>query len=176
MELGALICTPKQPKCPICPLRQTCVALRTLAKSPNFPTSVPAPHPLPAASSPSSSQRSNGRYLVRQRPAGVVNAHLWEFPNVESPTANRAPNLRALAPAPPSARQFAPSKKLCAIKHTITRYRITMDVYRAVLSPAARSSDGPTPLKGTWFTPAQLTKLAFPSAHRKLLQTLAALR
>ena len=25
----------------------------------------------------------NGKFLVRQRPAGVVNAHLWEFPNVE---------------------------------------------------------------------------------------------
>ena len=25
----------------------------------------------------------DGKFLVRQRPAGIVNAHLWEFPNVE---------------------------------------------------------------------------------------------
>ena len=25
----------------------------------------------------------DGKFLVRQRPAGVVNAHLWEFPNAE---------------------------------------------------------------------------------------------
>ncbi|MCP5054111.1 MAG: A/G-specific adenine glycosylase, partial [bacterium] len=29
MELGALICTPKSPKCPVCPLRHNCVAFTT---------------------------------------------------------------------------------------------------------------------------------------------------
>ena len=26
---------------------------------------------------------NRGTFLVRQRPEGVVNAHLWEFPNIE---------------------------------------------------------------------------------------------
>src|SRR6185295_13544137 len=69
-----------------------------------------------------------GRFLVRQRPAGVVNARFWEFPNVELP-----PNSGNLKRAAQSA-SIAPLSSLeqfCVIKHTITRYRITLEVYQA---------------------------------------------
>ena len=48
----------------------------------NCPTSANAKPPRPARFVAFVAER-NGMFLVRQRPAGVVNAHLWEFPNVE---------------------------------------------------------------------------------------------
>ena len=48
----------------------------------NCPDSAGASAPRPAVSS-RSLRRERGLFLVRQRPAGVVNAHLWEFPNLE---------------------------------------------------------------------------------------------
>ena len=42
MELGALICTPKQPKCLLCPVRANCVAYRTgkAGQLPNYEITV----------------------------------------------------------------------------------------------------------------------------------------
>ena len=80
MELGALICTPKQPQCRLCPVQKLCLAHRT-----GRVDSLPNLGPRAAATARhflAFVLENQGRYLVRQRPAGVVNAHLWEFPNV----------------------------------------------------------------------------------------------
>ncbi|HTA30198.1 MAG TPA: A/G-specific adenine glycosylase, partial [Candidatus Cybelea sp.] len=83
MELGALICLPRQPQCPSCPLRRDCLAFRH-QRVDEFPT------PTPRAAVTQRRfialiVRHGGRLLVGRRPAGVVNGGLWEFPNVEVP-------------------------------------------------------------------------------------------
>jgi len=52
------------------------------------------------------------------------------------------------------------------VKHSITRYRITLEAFLIQLkkSPAKNG--------GIWQTPAQMQHLAFTSAHRKVLRTL----
>src|SRR5580658_9974888 len=113
MELGALICLPRQPKCPACPLRRDCFALRH-NRVEDFPT--------PSTRTAVTRRRfialivSDGaRLLVRRRPAGVVNAGLWEFPNVEA--AINAKNLHALV-APFKIAARAPFVR---VRHSITR-------------------------------------------------------
>ena len=169
MELGALVCTPKQPRCTECPISRLCVACRQ-----------DRVHELPAmARRPRTTQRRfaafiaqrDGRLLVRQRPAGVVNAHLWEFPNTEL----AEPALIARDRRKSSLHQAALKELgwrpgmmelLCTIKHSITRYRISLDAYRVepngqatVAKPANR-----------WLTPKQMQRLAFTSAHKQVLQ------
>jgi len=81
MELGALVCTPRQPQCRICPMKKLCVAFREnrVEELPNLGRRTAAT----ARRFIAFAVNRQGRFLVRQRPAGVVNAHLWEFPNVE---------------------------------------------------------------------------------------------
>jgi hypothetical protein len=57
---------------------------------------------------------------------------------------------------------------LAAIKHSITRYRITLEVYRLPRREAARIPDG----KGRWLSAGQLKQLAFASAHKRILERL----
>jgi len=106
----------------------------------------------------------NGRFLVRQRPAGVVNAHLWEFPNAESngakPDANEI--FRSIFGIESPAIQ-----PLSTVKHSITRYRITLEAFSVQLKKASLKTDG------IWKTPAQLQALAFSSAHKKLASAAA---
>jgi A/G-specific adenine glycosylase len=106
-----------------------------------------------------------GKFLVRQRPAGVVNAHLWEFPNLE--TAATGTDLQTLA-ARELGLKISALEKLCIVKHTITRYRITLEVFRA-RCPRFSVSASPT----RWLTLPELDSLAFTSAHRKILRLLA---
>jgi A/G-specific adenine glycosylase len=93
-----------------------------------------------------------------------VNAHLWEFPNLElSPDDSdlRAAAHRALGVLP---RTLEP---LGTIKHSITRYRITLEAYRVTGRPAARI---PVETRGRWLGRARLKQLAFASAHKQILR------
>ena len=163
MELGALICTPRQPKCEACPVRNRCKARRQRRTE-----SLPAT----ALRAKTTKRRflafvleRKGKLLVRQRPAGVVNGHLWEFPNIEVSNDDGAPNAAAR-----NALGYTPSQitPLCRISHSITRYRIRMDVFHGV-------ADAPVPRRrqlGRWLSRRELRRLPFASAHKKVLARL----
>jgi adenine-specific DNA glycosylase len=146
-----------------------------------------------------------GRVLVRQRPAGVVNGHLWEFPNVE--IGRRDGDLEAAASEALgfSARALEP---LLIIKHSITRYRMTLEVFRVRGEGVLGDWVGVKPLKrlrnhhktvstqlklgvngrerrttqpeagvnekggGRWMRRGELARLAFCSAHKKIIERL----
>ena len=199
MELGALVCTPRNPQCRICPVRKLCVAHRE-----NRAEELPNLHRREKASARrfvAFVVERDGKFLVRQRPAGVVNAHLWEFPNVEV-AAGILPavepgvppggkNIRIFNPVnislnipggkmPPSTAGETPAttmlalaatdlgleirnaRHLSTVKHSITRYRITLEAYRVQFLKS------PHPQAGIWKSPAQMRRLAFTAAHKKL--------
>jgi A/G-specific adenine glycosylase len=208
MELGALVCTPRQPQCLVCPIKKLCVAFREnrVDELPNLGNRTVAT----ARRFIAFVVERRGRFLVRQRPAGVVNAHLWEFPNAEIGTRLSEPQHAQLQntagkipatdgrrtccgsgdPRPESAADiatrvlgFTPKEltPVSTVKHSITRYRITLEAWRASFggSSAARPKNLkmgrrgiPSSETGVWLTPARLRKLAFTAAHRKLLQIL----
>lgn len=165
MELGALVCTPRQPKCATCPLQSLCQAFRS-GKVNDIPNLAPRATAT-ARSFVAYVLESAEGFLVRQRPEGVVNAHLWEFPNFEYSA--DAPNPGAVEVAQ-KLFEVAPEAgdQLCMIRHSITRYRITLLVFHGKL-PARRSVRG---FAGTWATREQLHQLAFSSAHKKIVKLL----
>jgi len=156
MELGALACTPRNPQCKICPAKKLCIAFKEnrVEELPNLGKRETAT----ARRFVAFVFERNGRFLVRQRPAGVVNAHLWEFPNAE---VNRAKlDMPRIFKS-----QFGGVPEtispLCKVKYSITRYRITLEAYTA-------SSNKVSPASGIWKTPVQMRRLAFTAAHKKL--------
>jgi len=161
MELGALICTPRDPKCLICPISKHCFAFQN-----NRVSDFPNLDKRPAATARRFAAfvvEHRGSFLVRQRPAGVVNAHLWEFPNVEL---NGAPIEPAAAAH--EVLGFVPKdlKAFCTIKHSITRYRITVEAFRTSATNRKSAS------LSRWLSLAELHKLSFPSAHKKILKSI----
>ena len=166
MELGALICTPKQPRCEACPLRKPCIARATdrVKALPNLGKRAAATDRCFVAFL---AQRG-GQWLVQQRPAGVVNAHLWEFPNVEldAQTTDLIPDAAKLFGGKPT--HLEP---LVTIKHSITRYRISLQACLVTVTKSARVT-----APSRWLTIEELDALAFTSAHRKILQALRQLQ
>lgn len=158
MELGALVCTPSMPRCVCCPLQTLCEASRSARQS-EFPQLKPRERPTARRFVAVVAQRDQ-KYLVRQRPAGVVNGNLWEFPNVEvNPATRPGYAVRKILGRP--AQELEP---LCIIRHSITRYRITLEVVQTRLQ-----FNG---CEGRWLTWSQLQELPFASAHKKILQKL----
>lgn len=164
MELGALVCTPRNPKCRSCPVRRHCVALREnrVTELPNRGKRVASVERRFAAFV----VERRGRFLIRQRPAGVVNARLWEFPNVEVNGQRLSPARLAEDLFGKCRCFFQPTRE---IRHNITRYRITLSVFHAQFS----GGTGGTFPKGRWCSLPELRKLPFPSAHRKILNSLS---
>ncbi len=81
MELGALICTPRGPKCASCP-----VASRCCAREEGLEAVLPGRAPAPARAVEAFDVYlilEEGRALVRRRPARGLLAGLWEFPHGE---------------------------------------------------------------------------------------------
>lgn len=182
MELGALICTPRSPDCAACPVQKLCVAQKgnLQAQLPNLGKRAAATERRFLAFV----VERNGKFLVRQRPAGIVNAHLWEFPNVEVEAGARRTRhpVRAAASQPNGAQRTAAPyhqddfhvtapKPFRVVRHSITRYRITLEAFRAEL--ALNKARGKAMPSGDWRSLAELHDLAFTSAHKKILAALS---
>ena len=183
MELGALVCTPRNPQCLLCPVKKSCVAFKE-KRTGELPSldkraTATARHFIAFAI------EHKGKFLVRQRPTKVVNALLWEFPNVETGARLYEPQhvisaFNALGDTDPRSKKLEP---LCTVKHSITRYRITLEAFHVDLGGASSTSPlskimseirgtRPFEMTGIWRTPAQLRRLAFTGAHKQILGSL----
>ena len=80
MDLGASICTPKAPKCDLCPVARHCVALAEEAQE-DFPRK-PAPVPKKEQDWTILLVFAGDRLLTRRRPKGLLGG-LYEFAAVE---------------------------------------------------------------------------------------------
>jgi A/G-specific adenine glycosylase len=126
MELGALVCTPRSPRCDECPVRPWCRA-HALGRTDAFP---------PASVRRASQRlrravavaRRGGRMLV-VRQEGPLLTGLWEPPGIDLPaTGEGRTSLRAaLARTGVSARLTRTEQ---IVRHTITHRRIEVEVWR----------------------------------------------
>jgi A/G-specific adenine glycosylase len=161
MELGALVCTPREPSCSSCPLAKTCWAFRNGKQS-----ELPALEVRAAASRRRFAAfvlQENNQVLIRQRPADVINAKLWEFPNLELGLTKRV--SKKIAESQLNAR-ISSLDRLFEINHSITRYRIKLEVFRATLEAGSFRGDS------SWVSLSRLPQLPFSSAHKKIAESL----
>ncbi len=79
MDLGATICTPKEPPCLRCPLRDLCRG-RASGDPERFPAKTPKKK-IPHIEAVSAVIEENGKVLLKRRPWEGLLGGLWEFPN-----------------------------------------------------------------------------------------------
>jgi A/G-specific adenine glycosylase len=171
MELGALVCTPAAPKCDVCPLNGVCAARRH-----GIQESIPARASAPAVTAVREAAVviwRDGRVLLAQRPANATRwAGLWEFPH--------GPLLDDESPAD-GARRIAseltgirtrPTAELETVRHTITRYQITLIGFEAHYG-AGEFRPG-SYAQACWALPEELQGYPVSSPQRRLAKLLGA--
>jgi A/G-specific adenine glycosylase len=156
MDLGALICKPKQPQCLQCPVQTICAALQTQQVS-IYPIKKPrktVPHRHCAWLI---ARDSVGRVLLQRRPDHGIWGGMYALPQAESYANFLVMNL-------PIAK-FSASKELPEIKHQFTHFTLwaTPHAVSAVQMPGVSE---PTMV---WADATQLKKLALPAPIRALL-------
>jgi A/G-specific adenine glycosylase len=79
MDLGAMICIPKVPRCSICPIRVHCIAYKNRVQA--FRPILKQKRSMPRFVQVSAVVIKNGKALLCQRPSKGLLGGMWEFPN-----------------------------------------------------------------------------------------------
>ncbi|MCM2370431.1 A/G-specific adenine glycosylase [Aporhodopirellula aestuarii] len=163
MELGALICTPREPKCLICPVAKMC---RTRAAG--LQAEIPAKTQKTKYEARSEYAAlvgdNQGRWLVRQIPPGNRFAGMWDFPKAGPPDASNAEHFQGWLSGHLGG-EIRLVEMVKTMKHAVTKFRITLNVYRAT------RTGGPKKLANPWAfrSPEQLRHLPMSTTGRRLL-------
>lgn len=81
MELGAMVCTPKVPKCFVCPVREHCRGVHETNPE-RLPVKLAKKKPKDVTHVVIAAQR-NGKYLFEQRPSDGLWSNMWQMPTWE---------------------------------------------------------------------------------------------
>ena len=165
MELGSLVCTPREPACERCPLGDLCRARQRGQQE-----QIPAARQKPAIEDVREAAVvvwRGDKILLRRCAHGERWAGLWDF--VRFPLdARRNPALRrelVRRIREQTGLQVRMRGRIAMLKHSVTRFRITLDCY------AARSPAGNAKLAaGTWrwVRPEELDEYALSTTGRKV--------
>jgi A/G-specific adenine glycosylase len=159
MELGSEICTPKSPNCLQCPVASCCRAHAEQAQD-EIPLPPSKTTYVDVAEAAVVVQRRN-QVLLRKCQPGERWAGLWDFPRLAAGL-DLIRAVRALTDA-----TIRSPRHLVTLKHGVTRFRITLAVYRAQLvGPPPR---GPH-LK--WCALAELADVPLSVTGRKIARLL----
>ena len=142
MELGALVCTPKSPRCLTCPVMEHCAG-RIAGCETSLPVKTKAKPPRPEerlAALIEGRGAHAGRVLIRQRPSSGLLARMWELPHWPAPPAEGAAPHARLADAAAQDRlrrslvkagiSARPEGHWMAAEHTFSHIVWTLQVYR----------------------------------------------
>ncbi|HML53539.1 MAG TPA: A/G-specific adenine glycosylase [Solidesulfovibrio magneticus] len=173
MEFGALLCRPRNPDCPACPLAEHCAARRlnivadrpVLSKSKDITPLNVATGVLVHA----------GRIFIQKRLPKGAWANLWEFPGgrIEAGETPEQAVVREFAEETGFATRV--ETKLAVIRHGYTTYRVTLHCCLLRLTDVPETAPLPEPTltaaqESLWAAPDELSRYAFPAGHRKLIE------
>lgn len=162
MELGALICTPNNPKCDICPIQDNCVA---------FKENLQEELPIKLKKIKKKSKnifvlmiKHDHDVLLIKRPNKGLLASLWAFPILEEAQASDIDDYFKLFLKEKYALDLIDSKFIQKKKHVFTHLTWHMSHYEV------RVSKKESVKNGLWLKDPELKDYAMPTAFKKLIQ------
>jgi A/G-specific adenine glycosylase len=173
MELGALICTPRDPSCLICPVSAECQARRQGLQD-LIPTASPRAAPRVVVETAVIARR-DGRLLAVRRGPGRLWEDFWEFPTFHRQGANPGGRLSRPDTAAGLANGFAeatgleveigPERK--RLTYSVTKHRVTLHV-RMAGNPRGAATPGPGLVDVQWVDASAIAKLPFTAPARRI--------
>ncbi len=166
MDLGATLCTPKNPACELCPWNENCVAhLRGDAEA--FPRRTAKREGVLRRGAAFVARRADGFLLVRTRPATGLLGGMTEVPTTQ--WVQNFDESNALEGAP----LFSPTKSSRRVfwrripgivRHVFTHFPLELSVYAAALPKST-----PAPAGMRWIALKEVAGEALPSVMRKVV-------
>ena len=167
MELGALVCLPKNPRCKICPIRRFCKAYEK-GNVQVRPVLLTPPRTVFIEMATGILQHK-GRILVQKRKEKGVWANLWEFPGGRLEP-GETPEMALIREYHEETELTVGAlQKITTVQHSYTIYRVTLHCYFCTLLDASAKPVLHAAQEYRWVTFEDLAELAFPAGHRRLI-------
>lgn len=170
MELGALVCIPKNPRCRICPLNPFCLA---------FQENSTGERPVVTKMSQTvfiemttGILSHNGRILVQKRKPTGVWANLWEFPGGRLEPGETPEMALVREYEEETELKIGKLQKIISVQHSYTIYRVTLHCYFCSLADGRSEPVLHGAQEYRWIKPEEVSRYAFPAGHRKLIEHL----
>jgi A/G-specific adenine glycosylase len=169
MDLGATVCTPRNPACLICPWQQHCQAynLGIQSELPMAESRAPIPHKQIGVAV---IWNDRGEILIdRRRQEGLLGG-LWEFPGgkIEPGETVEACIVREIQEE--LGIEVSVGDRLITVDHTYTHFRVTLHVHHC-----QHISGEPQPIECEevrWVTLADIEQYPFPKANVQIIEAL----
>lgn len=171
MELGATLCTPKKPRCPICPMRPVCTA---------YAEGKPEVYPVKAKKAPVPHYdiavgllyNDADKLFIQRRAEDAMLGGLWEFPGGKhEPDETLAETCRRELQEELGI-EVAVGPLFDRVKHAYSHFKITMHAFTCrLVEGTPHSTSG---LRTAWVAIEDLDQYAFPRANRHIIDKLKA--
>lgn len=168
MELGAVVCKPRQPLCGSCPVRKFCSAFQA-EKVLNYPVKLKKP-PSPQYRIAVGVVFKKDRVLItRRKPSGLLGG-LWEFPGgkIQKGESPEAACIREIKEEVNLV--IAVDSHLSRVRHAYTHFKIVMDVFCCSFVSGRVRLNGPVDHR--WISLKKLNDFPFPKANHKFFDEL----
>ena len=162
MDLGATVCTRRNPACERCPLASTCAA-RSTGRQHELPAPKRRPERPLRRVFMLAARRADGAVLLERRPEQGIWGGLWCLPEFGSAAAAQA-YLERVSGA------TDPARPLAAIEHAFTHFDL---VITPLLAHCSGYDGPPDPARLAWYPTGSPGALGLPAPIQRFLQRLA---
>jgi A/G-specific adenine glycosylase len=159
MELGALVCRPKNPSCLLCPLNDFCQA---------FKEGVQEVIPLPKKRNYRRIEavvaiiKKNGKLLIQKRPPEGLLADLWEFPGGKRKSGETLEDALHREIKEELHTEVQSEKFMIRVQHAYTQFQVNLYAYECRLNKNFHR----------WVTLEGMKRYPFPSGSAKIIKYL----
>lgn len=168
MELGAMICKPRQPICDACPLSSACTAYQQ-NRVDQYPKRIQRPK-TPEYRMAVGIVNKDGRLLITQRKPDGLLGGLWEFPGGRINEENTAEEACVKRVKEAVNLTIEVQEHMIRVRHAYTHFKIVMDVFRC------RYAGGRVKLSSAvgyrWILPKEIDAYPFHRANHKFIRLL----
>ena len=164
MELGALVCTPRAPKCAACPIAALCEARRRGIQD-----------RLPVRRARKATQhfdvtaaviRRNGRVLIAQRPPDGMLGGLWEFPGGKREPGESLEACLRREIREELSLEIEVGRPIVSVKHAYTHFRISLHAFECRITSGRARSIGVADFR--WVLPGELDRYPLAVTDRAI--------
>jgi A/G-specific adenine glycosylase len=165
MELGSLVCRPKNPICLLCPVQDFCGAYKE-GKQEVIP--FPEKRSFTKIDAVIGIIERNRRYLIQKRPPSGLLADLWEFPGGKIEKEESAEQALRREIQEEIGAEIHMAQFLTKVQHSYTQYQVSLQAWSCTL----KSDPVLDKNRHRWVTLRGMRQFPFPSGSAKIIQFL----
>lgn len=162
MELGATVCTPRKPRCGLCPWQNNCTA-RKAGNAEDLPRKLPKKAKPAKFGKVYWIENAKGQVMIQKRADKGLYGGLYQFPTTDWLAESSAAVLRHPDHIPARGLKSAG----VSVRHSFTHFELSLEIWQV------KSHMRSLPEGGKWVSLAALERHALPSLMQKVVRLMA---